>query len=187
MSVHGRRTVSKISLDKTRVPGTLPEAAMSTGLAGDQTGTGTSNSQPASHKPTVAAVLQRHGLWLTRREMREQMATGLENDGFTVEQIDKVCSYVLSMASDPRMGCGELVNLLRDRERLKQTIEDLQVLRGRTHPGEADRRRSAEMLAQERNAWVEADRQHFIRCRQADGIPAAVAEAEWAASRGRQP
>jgi hypothetical protein len=178
--------VSKISLDKVGQDPRISEVP-SSDLAGEQTGscTGSTASQSASHKPTVADVLRRHGLWLTRREMREEMAQSLEADGFTLEQVDKVCSYVLSMASDVRMGCGELVNLLRDRKRLQQAVEDIQQLRGRAHPGEADRQRTARQLEDERRQWADADRQHYIRCRQADGIPEQVAEAEWAAAHGR--
>lgn len=176
--------MSKISLDSGSADGDKPELAVRTGST-DLTGglTGGSTSQPASHKPTVADVLRRHGLWLTRREMRVTMASGLEDDGFTVEQIDRVCTYVLSMASDPRMGCGELVNLLRDRERLRAAVEDVKVMRGKTHPGEVDRQRSAAALCAERKLWADADREQFVRCRRADGISAEVALAEWAADR----
>lgn len=178
--------MSKISLDRNGEKPTLSEVAVGSDVTGGQTGSGdgSRDTQSASHKPTVADVLKRHGLWLTRREMRETMGAELESDGYTVEQVDKVCSYVLSMASDVRMGCGELVNLLRDRNRLKQTIEDLAAMRGRVHPGEADRQRTAEALRQERQEWAEADRLHYVRCRRADGISEEQAQAEWAAAHG---
>lgn len=178
--------MSKISLDKNSENPSISEV-LGSDLAGEQTGSGTGSnqSQTASHKLTVADVLKAHGLWLTRREMRDEMAVGLEADGFTVEQIDKVCKYVLSMSSDVRMGCGELVNLLRDRKRLKQAVEDIGQMRGRTHPGEADRQRTAKYLNDERRLWVDSDREHYIRCRRADGTPEEVAAAEWAAAHGR--
>lgn len=141
-------------------------------------------------KPTVADVLLRHGLWPTRRDTRLKFAGEVEALGLTADQVDLLCSSILSMAGDRRIGLGECVNLLRDRERAMASLEDLSRVApvGRKwHPGEADRQRSAEALGRERQVWADADRQHYIRCRVADGIPEAEARAEWAAAHGEAP
>jgi hypothetical protein len=143
------------------------------------------NNQPNDrHKLEVADVLLAHGLWATRRDHRESLASDLVAAGFDSAGIGRVCASIMSMAADKRIACGELVNILRDHARLRAAIEDLRrvVEPGRKpHPGEADRERTAQALRDERATWVDADRAHYIRCRRADGIPEDVAAAEWAA------
>lgn len=138
------------------------------------------------HNVTIADVLLHHGLWPTRRELREQLAKTLDDALFTAGEIDAVCASILSMSNDKRIALGEVVNCLRDHVRLKAAIEDLSkvgVPGRKPHPGEMDRVRSSKALEDERRTWVDADREHYIRCRRADGVPEAVAEAEWEATR----
>lgn len=138
------------------------------------------------HNVSIADVLLRHGLWPTRRELREQLAKDLDDALFSAGEVDSVCTSILSMSNDKRIALGEVVNCLRDHTRLKAAIEDLSkvgVPGRKLHPGEMDRARSRQALEGERREWVDADREHYIRCRRADGIPQAVAEAEWEATR----
>ena len=150
---------------------------------------GDTNSPNDRHKSDLADVLLRHGLWATRREHRETLAAELHAAGFDAAGVERVCASVMSMAQDRRIGCGELVNILRDHKRLASAIEDLSKVSepGRkVHPGEADRERSMRALRDERAQWSDADRDHYLRCRRADGIPEEVAAAEWAAAHGRR-
>jgi len=139
------------------------------------------------HNVTISDVLLHHGLWPTRRELRDELAKSLEDALFSAGQIDAVCSSILSMSNDKRIALGEIVNCLRDHKRLSTAIEDLSkvgVPGRKWHPGEMDRARSQQSLASERREWVDADRDHYVRCRKADGIPEDVAIAEWHARRG---
>lgn len=146
-----------------------------------------SMTQPTDrHNVPISDVLLHHGLWPTRRELREELAKSLDDALFTAGEVDAVCTSILSMSNDKRIALGEVVNCLRDHARLKAAIEDLAKVGtpGRKwHPGEMDRSRSMQSLDDERKAWADADRDHYIRCRRADGIPEEVAAAEWAASR----
>lgn len=150
---------------------------------------GDTNSPNDRHKSDLADVLLRHGLWATRREHRETLAAELHAAGFDAAGVERVCASVMSMATDKRIGCGELVNILRDHKRLSSAIEDLSKVAepGRkVHPGEVDRQRSAKFLQEERATWSDADREHYLRCRRADGIPEEVAAAEWASAHRRR-
>lgn len=150
---------------------------------------GATTSPNDRHKLDLADVLLRHGLWATRREHRETLAGELHAAGFDAAGVERVCASVMSMAQDKRIGCGELVNILRDHKRLAAAIEDLSKVAEpgrRVHPGEADRERSMRALRDERAQWADADREHYLRCRRADGVPEEVAAAEWAAAHGKR-
>ena len=179
--------MQKNSLDKPSANRNVPELAVGTGLASEQAVYGVEQKQPSSppaSQTDLTEVLRANGLWLTRRDHRVQMAWQLEQNGFTCSQIDHVCKYVMRMASDPRIGAGELVNLLRDTERLRNTVKDMSHMPSFSHPGEADRKRTTQALRQERNEWSDADREHYVKCRRADGVADHVALQEWNSKNG---
>jgi hypothetical protein len=142
---------------------------------------------------TLADVLLRVGCYPADRSKRLDLAAQLLVSGHSAQDIAVVAERVISQAGQPRIGLAMLLRLLREPDRLREAVEDCRALRlhedgrvRRWHPGERDRMRTAEHLEQERRRWIEADREHWIRCRVADGVPQMVAEAEWAA-RNRQP
>lgn len=144
-------------------------------------------------QPTLADVLLRAGVYPTDRPRREDLAGELLTQGWSAGDIGMVAQRVMQQAGNPRIGLATLLKLLRAKDRLREAIEDCRALgrweagsTRRWHPGEMDRIRSAESLEDERRRWVDADREHWIRCRVRDGVPEAVAEAEWAAKK-RQP
>ena len=137
-------------------------------------------------QPTLADVLLRLGLWPIDRAKRDEMSADLLLAGFTAEDVAIVGARVTSQAGSPRYAVGQLVKLFRDHARLRAAVQDCRDMHvaedgaaRRWHPGEMDRRRTAERMREERQNWVEADREHYIRCRVRDGIPQSVAEAEW--------
>jgi len=137
-------------------------------------------------QPTVADVLLRLGLWPIDRAKRDEMAADLLLAGFTAEDVAIVGARVTSQAGAARYAIGQLVKLLRDHARLRVAVQDCRHLHiaedgaaRRWHPGEMDRKRTADRMREERQTWAAADREHWIRCRVRDGIPQDVAEAEW--------
>lgn len=137
---------------------------------------------------TLSDVLLRAGCYPTERARREDLAAQLLVSGHSAQDIAVVAERVMAQAGQPRIGLAMLLRLLREPDRLREAVEDCRSLLvhedGRVrkwHPGEADRMRSAAALEHERRRWIEADREHWIRCRVADGVPQMVAEAEWAA------
>lgn len=159
------------------------------------------NSQPAAATPvdagrcglpvpatalTLADVLLRAGCYPTERARREDLAAQLLTSGHSAQDIAVVAERVLGQAGQPRIGLAMLLRLLREPQRLAEAVEDCRALRlhedgrvRRWHPGEADRMRSQAQLERERLRWADADREHYLRCRVADGVPRMVAEAEW--------
>lgn len=135
---------------------------------------------------TVADVLLSVGLWPTRREMRAHLASDLIAAGFTPGEVQRVADCILGMARDKSMALGELVNLLRDHKRLRESLDDLAKVRAtvKPHPGEADRLRAAKRLEEERREWADDDRIRYVRARRADGVSEEIANAEWAARGG---
>lgn len=137
-------------------------------------------------QPTIADVLLRLGLWPIDRLKREEMAADLLLAGFTAEDVAIVGARVTTQAGAPRYAIGQLVKLFRDHARLRAAVQDCRDLHvaedgaaRRWHPGEMDRRRTADRMREERQTWAAADREHWIRCRVRDGVPQDVAEAEW--------
>lgn len=137
-------------------------------------------------QPTIADVLLRLGLWPIDRPKREEMAADLLLAGFTAEDVAIVGARVTTQAGAPRYAIGQMVKLFRDHARLRAAVQDCRDLHvaedgaaRRWHPGEMDRRRTAERMREERQTWAAADREHWIRCRVRDGVPQDVAEAEW--------
>lgn len=137
-------------------------------------------------QPTIADVLLRLGLWPIDRLKREEMAADLLLAGFTAEDVAIVGARVTTQAGAPRYAIGQMVKLFRDHARLRAAVQDCRDLHvaedgaaRRWHPGEMDRRRTADRMREERQTWAAADREHWIRCRVRDGVPQDVAEAEW--------
>lgn len=137
-------------------------------------------------QPTIADVLLRLGLWPIDRPKREEMAADLLLAGFKSEDVAIVGARVTTQAGAPRYAIGQMVKLFRDHARLRSAVQDCRDLHvaedgaaRRWHPGEIDRRRTAERMREERQTWAAADREHWIRCRVRDGVPQDAAEAEW--------
>jgi hypothetical protein len=135
---------------------------------------------------TLADVLLRAQVFATDRAKREELALSLLLEGITAEDIAVVAHRALHGATNQNAAIGGLVNLLRDKARLRKAIDDCRELLRfqagvvrRWHPGEMDRQRSAAKLDAERKDWEAEDRKHYIACRMRDGIAEAVAEAEY--------
>ena len=155
-------------------------ACLFAGLSVDQEGT--------DGPLTVADVLLRAGVYPVDRAKRDELAMSLLMEGIGADDVRLVAHRILSNSRNANAAIGQLVNLLRDLPRLRAAIEDVRKLTRveagavkRWHPGERDRIQTAAKLRDERRAWAEADREHYIRCRVRDGIPEAVAAAEWLA------
>lgn len=149
-----------------------------------------SSGTQSDGQPTIADVLLRLGLWPVDRPKRAEMAADLLMAGFGAEDIAIVGARITQQAGASRYAIGQMVKLFRDHQRLRAAVQDCRHLHlaedgatRRWHPGEMDRRRTAERIREERAKWSDADRQHWIRCRIRDGVSAEVAEAEWEARR----
>lgn len=125
------------------------------------------------------------------RGKREQVAAQLDAGGFTHEQLRALWAYVSENAVATAQAEAKriMAALVSDQARLAAALEDLRKMReaqlaagpGRAkkwHPGEIDRMRTRLRLQDERRTWADLDREHYIRCRMADGAPRDVAEAE---------
>jgi hypothetical protein len=135
---------------------------------------------------TLADVLLRAQVFATDRAKREELALSLLLEGITAEDVAVVAHRALFGATNQNAAIGGLVNLLRDKPRLRKAIEDCRELLRfqagvvkRWHPGEIDRQRTAQRLEHERKDWEAEDRAHYLACRIRDGVPEAVAEAEY--------
>jgi hypothetical protein len=149
-----------------------------------------SDSPEPEGQTTLADVLLRAGVYPTDRPRREDLAGELLTQGWSAGDIGMVAQRVMQQAGNPRIGLATLLKLLRAKDRLREAIEDCRALgrweagsTRRWHPGEADRMRTAKLLEDERRRWADAAREHWIRCRVRDGVPEAVAEAEWVAKK----
>lgn len=175
--------MTKISLDMDEVFGEQPKQGHGTSSDVPVSGSrlGESNQPNDRQDSTIADVLLESGLWPTRRELRSNLAYDLQNAGFTAGDVRLVCECILSMARDKAIALGELVNLLRDHKRLRESLEDLSKVKPshKPHPGQADRAKSMRDLEEQRRSWLDDDREHYVRCRRADGVTEDVALAEW--------
>lgn len=156
---------------------TAGDATPHSGLVGQ-----VSTDQSPTYTQRIDDVLVRHGIWVTRRDQRQRLAADLDRRLVTVDDVDRLCRAVLGSASNPNIAIGEVLNLLRDDARLRAVLGDLsrvQPVARKWHPGEMDRLRSQQRLAEERAAWADSDREAFLRAMARDGMPADVAEAEW--------
>ena len=154
-------------------PGVLPH--LSVGGRGDSVpqggsvpaflaGTSTNNNQEPRHELNLADVLLSLGLWVTRRDHREHTAQFVEALGFTAEQVEPLLRHIMAMAGTQSIGAGEIVNLLRDRDRLKAAVEDWSKVAAKNAarpalaPGEAVRRSDSERVRQFELDWADYER-----------------------------
>lgn len=84
----------------------------------------TMDNQEGRQKLTVADVLLEVGCWVTRRDLRQRMGETVESWGITGDQVAPLLRYTLAMAGSPQIGAGEVVNLLKDKQRLLAALQD---------------------------------------------------------------
>ena len=133
-----------------------------------ESGSGTSGTPdtglPARLPKTPAAdVLLECGIYATSRAKREELGTELEWRGYTADDLRPILYGVLELASSPRIGIGECLNLLRDKTRMDESVEDhrriVAAKAATTYPGgfimEQNKRRLAELNAE----WEKLEKQ----------------------------
>lgn len=119
----------------------------------------TMENQEGSQKLTVADVLLEIGCWVTRRDARQKAGETVESWGFSGEQVAPLLRHIVAMAGTPQIGAGEVVNLLKDRERLTAAVQDWGV-RAKANektaplaPGESIRVQNLERMRRQEAEW----------------------------------
>lgn len=119
----------------------------------------TMDNQEGRQKLTVADVLLEVGCWVTRRDLRQKMGETVESWGVTGDQVAPLLRYTLAMAGSPQIGAGEIVNLLKDKERLLAALQDWSARESKLQrpaqlsPGEAIRRDNLERMRRQEADW----------------------------------
>jgi len=146
------------------------------------------NPDPAT-RDALEVCLHKHRVHDGFPQQRRALAVQCELHAITCEDIDLLADSIAAQRRKDSDGAPAILfSLLKDAKACKERIADIrrghavrpQVV-ARVHPGELDRKRSLERLREERDEWRDKDREHYIRCRAADGVPRDVADAEWSA------
>jgi len=129
------------------------------------------------------------GLFNLSRPKRDSVAQQLVSAGFTVEDIHLVWEEAMGNARNARDARALVASIVMDPQRLSDVLVDLRAFqraeqeRQKTNvvmaPGEHDRKVNMHTLHEQRAEWQEEDREHYVRCRVADGKTQAEAEAEY--------
>lgn len=146
---------------------------------------GSSTKASEAARGEMSRALLAHGVFVFARGKRDELGGRLADFGFTPSDLDAMAGYVLAYSSNNLdIAASRLAGLLqKPDDELQAAVDDWRAYRAteavqaaqrpakvpETHPGEIDRRRTSQRLAEERAEWKQHDRLAHARALAADG------------------
>lgn len=137
----------------------------------------------------ISKAMNDLGLFSLSRPRRDAVAQQLVTAGFTVEDIHTLWEEAIQHCRSSKDARALVASIVSDPQRLQEVLDDLRAFQRAEQnrqkqnvvmaPGEHDRKINMQTLHAQRSEWQAADREHYVRCRMADGVSKHDAEVEY--------